>query len=203
MEIRTLKIRMQLISDVVFGNGESVPGGEDISILRDEFGFPYYKGGTFKGIFREEMRNYLAWTSKDEDGINQELNRLLGSSGADDIQNPDKLIFSDFTLSDYVKRQMLSEIGLGQSNMILDALSHMRTFTAVSSDGIVQKGSLRQCRCVNKGLNFYSEVKCSSKDEKLVEDVLSTIKWVGTMRNRGFGKVKLKVIKEDASCQNI
>ena len=49
-----MKIRMQLISDVVFGNGESIPGGEDISILSDEHGFPYYKGGTFKGIFREE-----------------------------------------------------------------------------------------------------------------------------------------------------
>ena len=46
METKVLKIRMQLISDVVFGNGESVPGGEDISVLRDKYGFPYYKGGT-------------------------------------------------------------------------------------------------------------------------------------------------------------
>ena len=51
MEEITLKIKMQLISDVVFGNGMSIPGGEDISILCDEQGFPYYKGGTFKGIF--------------------------------------------------------------------------------------------------------------------------------------------------------
>lgn len=56
---------------------------------------------------------------------------------------------------------------------------------------------------MNKGLNFYSEVRCSQKDEKLVEDVLSTIRWVGTMRSRGFGKVKLMVIKEDVACQNI
>lgn len=203
MGIKILKIRMQLISDVVFGNGESVPGGEDISILRDENGFPYYKGGTFKGIFREEMCNYLAWTREDEGDIEREMKRLLGTSGDDNVRNSDKLIFSDFMLSDYVKQQMMSEIGFGQNNMILEALSHVRTFTAVSPDGIVQKGSLRQCRCVNKGLNFYSEVRCSQKDEKLVEDVLSTIKWVGTMRSRGFGKVKLMVIKEDVACQNI
>lgn len=203
MEIKILKIRMQLISDVVFGNGESVPGGEDISILRDENGFPYYKGGTFKGIFREEMCNYLAWTREDAGDVEREMKRLLGTSGDDNVRNSDKLIFSDFMLSDYVKQQMMSEIGSGQNNMILEALSHVRTFTAVSSDGIVQKGSLRQCRCVNKGLNFYSEVRCSQKDEKLVEDVLSTIRWVGTMRNRGFGKVKLMVIKEDVACQNI
>ncbi len=203
METKVLKIRMQLISDVVFGNGESVPGGEDISVLRDKYGFPYYKGGTFKGIFREEMGNYLTWTKKDEGEIKREINRLLGSSGDDNIQNKDKLIFSDFTLSDYVKQQMISEIGHEQSNIILEALSHVRTFTAVSPDGIVKKGSLRQCRCVNKGLNFYSEIKCSPKDERLVKDVLSMIKWIGTMRSRGFGKVKLIVPKEDVACQNI
>lgn len=203
MENKILKIRMQLISDVVFGNGESVPGGEDISILRDEYGFPYYKGGTFKGIFREELGNYFAWTKKDEHEIAEEMKRLLGSGGDDKIHNQDKLVFSDFTLSNYVKRQILSETGLEQRDMVLEALSHVRTFTAVSAEGIVQKGSLRQCRCVNKGLNFYSEIACSPKDEELIEDVLSAIKWVGTMRSRGFGKVKLMVIKEDAVCQNI
>lgn len=188
-----MKIRMQLISDVVFGSGESVPGGEDISVLSDAYGFPYYKGGTFKGIFREELGNYLAWTGAGQTGA--EIKRLLGNGGDDDLQNQDKLIFSDFTLSDYVKGQILSEIGTDRKYHVLDALSHVRTFTAVSEDGIVLEGSLRQCRCVNRGLNFYSEIQCSQKDEQMVEEVLSMIKWIGTMRNRGFGKVKLSVIR--------
>lgn len=190
-----MKIRMQLMSDVVFGNGESIPGGEDISVLNDESGFPYYKGGTFKGIFREEMGNYLAWLLPEEDQIKAEMYRLLGTDGDDNVRNPDKLIFSDFILSDYVRQQMIYEIGIGQKYAVLDALSHLRTFTAVSPDGIVKEGSLRQCRCVNKGLNFYSEIKCSPKDEKLVKEVLSMIKWVGTMRSRGFGKVKMTVVE--------
>lgn len=191
-----MKIRMQLMSDAIFGNGESIPGGEDISVLSDENGFPYYKGGTFKGIFREEMGNYLAWTlsGEKENKIKVELERLLGTGGDDNIYNTDKLVFSDFTLSDYVKGQMLAEIGTGQACYVLDALSHVRTFTAMSPEGIVQEGTLRQCRCINKGLNFYSEIKCSQKDEQLVKDVLSMIKWIGTMRSRGFGKVKLTVV---------
>ena len=191
-----MKIRMQLMSDAIFGNGESIPGGEDISVLSDENGFPYYKGGTFKGIFREEMGNYLAWTlsGEKENKIKVELERLLGTGGDDNIYNMDKLVFSDFNLSDYVKGQMLAEIGTGQAYNVLNALSHVRTFTAMSPEGIVQEGTLRQCRCINKGLNFYSEIKCSQKDEQLVEDVLSMIKWVGTMRSRGFGKVKLTVV---------
>ena len=188
-----MKIRMQLLSDVVFGNGESIPGGEDLSILSDEHGFPYYKGGTFKGIFREELRNYLSWTMTEADKIDAQMKRLLGTGG-DDTQNPDKMVFSDFTLSDYVRQQIMAETGNAQKYMVQDALSHIRTFTAISPNGTVQEGSLRQCRCVNKGLNFYSEVRCSPVDEELVKEVLSAIKWVGTMRNRGFGKVKLTVI---------
>ena len=188
-----MKIRMQLMSDAIFGSGDSIPGGEDISILSDENGFPYLKGGTFKGIFREEMGNYLAWTISDKTKIDREIERLLGKGGHAGIQSEDRLIFSDFTLSDYVKDRVLSEIEPGQGYMVLEALSHTRTFTAISSDGIVEEGSLRQCRCVNKGLNFYSEIKCLPGDEKLVKEVLSMIKWVGTMRSRGFGKVKLTI----------
>ena len=190
-----MKIRMQLLSDVIFGSGESIPGGEDISILSDENGFPYYKGGTFKGIFREELENYLAWVMPGSSEIDTETARLLGKAGDDNTGNTDKLVFSDFTLSDYVKREILSETGTAEKYKVQNALSHIRTFTAVTSDGTAKEGSLRQCRCVNKGLNFYSEITCSPKDEQLVENVLSMIKWVGTMRSRGFGKVKLTVVR--------
>ena len=30
-----MKIRMELLSDAIFGNGMSIPGGEDISVLKD------------------------------------------------------------------------------------------------------------------------------------------------------------------------
>lgn len=39
-----MKIRMELLSDAIFGNGMSIPGGEDISVLKDAQGFPYFKG---------------------------------------------------------------------------------------------------------------------------------------------------------------
>ena len=38
-----MKIKMQLISDAIFGSGISVPGGEDISVLCDKDGFPFTK----------------------------------------------------------------------------------------------------------------------------------------------------------------
>ena len=50
-------VHMKLESDTIFGNGMNVPGGEDISVQTDSWGFPYLKGSTFKGIFREEFIN--------------------------------------------------------------------------------------------------------------------------------------------------
>lgn len=88
---------MELLSDVVFGNGMSIPGGEDISILCDGFGFPYYKGGTMKGIFREELIRYLNWTMDDTVAIEQKVNCLLGKSGDAGLTETEKIIFLIFS----------------------------------------------------------------------------------------------------------
>lgn len=189
-----MKIQMKLLSDAIFGNGVSVPGGEDISVLSDQYGFPYYKGGTLKGIFREELERYLSWTMKTKEEAGDALRMFLGENGDREILNSRKIIFSDFQLSDAVKSAILEEIGTEQKEQVLDSLSHIRTFTSISEDGTVEEGSLRNCRCINQGLYFYSEVQCAKKDQEMVRDVLAMIKWIGTMRNRGFGHVQITAV---------
>ena len=190
-----MKIKMQLLSDTIFGSGVSVPGGEDISVLCDRDGFPYYKGGTFKGVFREELYRYLEWLGTEEKEIENTLVRLLGKGGNGEEITASKLIFSDFVLSGYVKEKILEEVGKeeGYAEIITDLLTHTRTLTAIEEDGIAKEGSLRSLRCVNKGLYFYSNISCAPEDEELVRELLAMIKWLGSMRNRGFGKVKITV----------
>lgn len=188
-----MRIKMKLLSDAVFGSGMSIPGGEDIAVLCDEHGFPYYKGSTFKGVFREEMIRYLGWKTGDLQQAQQKADTLLGEPGSVCMEEQEKLVFSDFQLSEAVKAGMLAEIGEKDPVSVLDCLTNRRTFTAIAENGIVREGSLRYCRCVNKGLYFYSDIACRPEEEALVEEVLSMIKWVGTMRNRGFGKVKISV----------
>lgn len=185
-------VKMELLSDTIFGNGMSVPGAEDISVLCDEKGFPYYKGTTFKGVFREQLELYLGWSGKTKVQIQDEVKRLLGVEGTE--ESGDKLIFSDFTLSECVKVEIEKAIGQSASD-IKEVLTNLRTFTKISEDGAAQKGSLRIARCVDQGLIFYSEILCKKEDEKVVEEVLGTIKWIGSMRNRGFGKVRITVGK--------
>lgn len=187
-----IKIKMTLLSDAIFGNGESIPGGEDISVLHDEYGFPYYKGGTLKGIFKEEMENYLAWTGASDPQAAAE--RLLGKSG-DNKDGTGKLRFYDLRLPENVRNIILKERIEGRplsEREILDTFTYIRAFTALDEQGIVKEHSLRYARCLKAGLIFYGEVDCRGKDRMLVKEVLTQIRWVGTMRNRGFGRVKIE-----------
>ena len=186
-----MKIKMELLSDTIFGNGASVPGAEDISVLTDEFGFPYFKGGTMKGIFREELIRLLGFRGKSKEEIRMEVAELLGNSGDDSLTQERKLVFSDFQLSSNVRRTVLEEIGTDRQEEVLDILSNLRAFTKINGEETAEEGTLRMARCVNKGLFFYGEIRCGSQDEALVQEVLGMIKYLGTMRNRGFGNVRL------------
>ena len=191
-----MKIKMTLLSDTIFGNGESIPGGEDIALLTDEKGFPYYKGSTFKGVFREELERLKYLDSDGGNNIN--IDKMLGSEGNDDSFS--ELVFGDFCISDMVKDKVSESVsrnssGCDQVSLITDIFTNIRTFTAINEYGTAKKGSLRMARCVDKGISFYSEIICDEKYEDTVREVLNMIKWIGTMRNRGFGKVKITEIK--------
>lgn len=188
-----MKIKMELLSDAIFGNGMSVPGGEDISVLADEHGFPYYKGSTFKGVFRDECIKYLEWSCKSEKEIKDKIELLFGVNGDDRIDNNNKIIFSDFTLSENVRKKILDEVNYPEQ--VSAALTNLRTFTAIE-DGTVKEGTLRIARCIDRGLVFYSEVKCNDSDEELIVEILKMIKWIGSMKSRGFGKVSISRVEE-------
>lgn len=185
-----MKIAMKLLSDTIFGNGESIPGAEDIAVLTDSFGFPYYKGGTFKGVFREELIRFLELSGSSDIEISRKVSDLLGNSG-DDENSSNKLVFSDLTISGNVKQIIAGEMGKERSLEITDLFTNVRTFTAIGENGIVSRGSLRMARCVNKGNVFYGEILCNQSEEELVKSVLGMIKYIGSMRNRGFGNVEI------------
>ena len=192
-----MKIKMELVSDAIFGNGASIPGGEDIAIQCDSKGFPYYKGGTFKGIFREEYENYLFILGKTEDEVKKQSDWLFGYSGNEDTSGA-KITFSDLELPKYVKNTVLEEIGEDNPQSIMEVFSHIRTFTKIDDQGMVQDGSLRDARCIDKGLCFYGSLKADSLDEEeqsRIKEVLGFVKFIGTMRNRGFGQVRITEVE--------
>lgn len=185
-----LFIEMTLQSDAVFGNGLSIPGGEDIATQMDDRGFPYLKGNTLKGIFREELINLLDWSGTGEEETDRTVRQLMGEGGSEQLDESRKIYFSDLVIHPDVWQAVEKETGELSEHMAM--FTYTRDFTSLE-DGMAKEGSLRQCRCVKSGLHFYGICFCDVQDETLVEEVLSLIKWVGTMRNRGFGKVCISV----------
>ncbi len=168
-----LCVTMELCSDAIFGSGYSIPGGEDIAVCQDENGYPYLKGSTFKGLLRESLENWLVWT----DGNKEELNALLGESGWDGASDGRKL--------------HLTELRLVDSPADAESCYATRTFTSLE-DGVVKQGTLHVASCIRSGLRFRGEIECAEDDTELVSTALAGIKWIGTMRNRGFGRVAFR-----------
>lgn len=185
-----LLIEMTLLADAVFGNGLSIPGGEDIATQMDDQGFPYLKGNTLKGMFREELINLLGWTGKDEKETDETVCMLMGEGGSEQLDETRKVRFSDLVINPELRKTVEEETDDLAEHIAM--FTYTRDFTSLE-DGMAKEGSLRQCRTVKSGLHFYGTCYCAKEDAELVKEVLSLIKWVGTMRNRGFGKVSIVV----------
>ena len=185
-----LLIEMTLQSDAVFGNGLSIPGGEDIATQMDDAGFPYLKGNTFKGIFREELINLLSWTGKDTAETDHIVCTLMGEGGSELLDESRKVSFSDLVVHPLLRSAAEEETGDLSEHKAM--FTYTRDFTSLEN-GMAKEGSLRQCRCVKSGFHFYGTCVCDAQDAELVKEVLGLIKWVGTMRNRGFGEVSICV----------
>ena len=167
----TIRVSMELLSDTIFGSGFSIPGGEDIAVCCDDDGYPYLKGSTFKGLLRESLENWLVWTG----GSEEDLSALMGVSDWKGKTDDRRLHLSDLRLIDPPK-----EPG--------DCFS-TRAFTAIEN-GVAKRGSFHMAACVRSGSVFGGAIECDRDDAELVEHALSGIKWVGTMRSRGFGRVR-------------
>ena len=189
-------VRIELLSDGIFGSGQSIPGMEDISVIHDDYGFPYLSGSNFKGNLRETVENILTWTGQNE----EVLGRLFGKGDEKGLagKTTGQLTISDFTLPLEARQAVLEELQIKSSedrerymDYVLDLFSEVRTFTALE-DNVAKKKSLRTARCICEGLVFYGQIEVPNKeDEEFLKEALRQMKWLGTMRTRGFGQVRV------------
>lgn len=204
------RIRVELLTDAIFGDGTAVPGVVDSDVLHDEMGFPYMKGKTLKGKIREEFE-YLCgfgtgWeqTMCPEDG--ECLEKLFGKPDSD-IDG--KLYFSHLQLDEPLRKFFIGMMQESQgtenaidSEDILESLTSIRSYTAIDyTNGVAKRGSLRRVRMINSGLVFYAEVqsmeKLSAKEEALLGSSVSLLRYLGSLETRGKGQVECRLFYGD------
>ena len=177
-----LRVTLELLSDAIFGSGYSIPGGEDIAVVRDEAGYPYIPGTAVKGLLRESMENWAAWTGGDSAVISE----ILGESGWEGVADCRRLALTPLTLE-------------GERPSAEDCFD-TRVFTALE-DGVVKEGTLRSAACVKRGLRFAGTMICAKEDVQLLINALSGVKWAGAQRSRGFGQVRFRVEQAESGAR--
>lgn len=171
-----LHVRMDLLSDAIFGSGGSVPGGEDIALRLAPDGWPLLSGATLKGLLLESTEQMLCWTKAPFP--EQTLRELFGEGNWHGFSTRRRVLPGD----------LLPENRTGSP----ETLFALRTFTQLE-DGMVKDGSLRTAACLKEGASFCGILLCEEEDADLLQNALRGIKWAGMLRSRGFGRVRFTV----------
>lgn len=166
-----LPVTLELLSDTIFGSGYSIPGGEDTAVCQNEQGYPYVKGSTWKGLLRESLEDLAAWGGTDPENVGI----LLGEEDWSGLADSRRVRFTALTLNSPPEDP--------------EDCRGLRAFTALEN-GTVKQGTLRTAACAQGGLTFSGHLECEAGDVPLLRDALRGVKWAGTHRSRGFGRVR-------------
>lgn len=190
------KIKIELISESIFGCGES-SGFIDNEVLSDNIGLPYLKGKTFKGNLREEMKKLAIFLDEDSNEYNKIFERLMGTEFNFSFET---LKFSDCKISENVRQALKESVANGELTKedILESLTEVRSFTKIEN-GVAKEGALRSSRVIKKGLKLYCDLestnKLNVKELGLLAASIQSLESIGMMKSRGKGQVKCSLHK--------
>lgn len=204
------RIRVELLTDAIFGDGMAVPGVVDSDVLHDEMGFPYMKGKTLKGKIREEFAFLCGYETTREKTMRPEDRKAFEKLfGKPDSDIDGKLYFSHLQLDEPLRKFFIGMMQESQgtenaidSEDILESLTSIRSYTAIDyTNGVAKRGSLRRVRMINSGLVFYAELqsveKLSALEEALLGSAVSLLRYLGSLETRGKGQVDCRLFYGD------
>lgn len=169
----------------------------DLTVIKDDEGFPYIPGRTIKGLLRDFAQNI--YESSKEDKWGKFIENIFGSEG----DAPGKVIFSNAVISGNLKEKIL-KINDDKNKPAVQYIYTGRTFTKINENtGTAEDKTLRSIEFVIP-LILVSEWHCSgdivSEDIDMLKICAKGVKRLGLNRNRGFGRcecLSIESIKDD------
>jgi CRISPR/Cas system CSM-associated protein Csm3 (group 7 of RAMP superfamily) len=202
------QLKLQLLSDATFGRGDGVAGIIDQEVEQDQYGFPFLRGRTLKGLLREECENLIAVLPTSESVYWRVIAaHLFGTSGSD-LTGIAKMQVGDAYLPDDLRQSVAAQIKQEQrqeptgckpltATAVLESLTTLRRQTAINAvTGSANDRSLRTHRVILRSLDFTANLDLQVNDAKLPDHLsllangVLALRRVGSGRNRGRGHVR-------------
>lgn len=189
------QIKIELLTETLFGNGEAIPGYVDVDIQTDEYGFPFLKAKTLKGLIRENAELLCK---------NLHLDMEIAKELFGDEETAGILRFSDASLSPEVQKVLknyLNDISQNENVTIEKedvkrAITTEYSFTRIEN-GVQADHSLRTVRMLNKGMIFWADITASEAlsdtSRCLLGCAAGLLKHVGTLKSKGKGCVRAEL----------
>lgn len=209
-------IRMELLSHSIIGKGESWGSLIDNDVVFDEVGLPYFPARRLKGLLREssyEVVDMLRLSKIDLFDYEQVIKEAFGFSGA---SRGSMLVFNNLHIPDYDTALKWLQWGIPEfpsiisPNVVINHFTEMRQQTAIGNDGVGDPNSLRVSRVLKPGLIFEGSVFIKEDDPNIIKLLalsIANLRYVGTMRHRGYGEVECTLwmdednISEETVCR--
>lgn len=200
-----LTLRFELLSAATFGRGDGLPGVVDSEVEHDEYGLPYLRGRTLRGLLAEEMESLLyALDAPPTSKWQNARDRLLGVS-ARALDETGILHISDAQLPERVRQLIAYSVEDQPDKLsrtaVLEALTAIRRQTAMSHLGAPDPTSLRALRVILPGTQFAARLTFDEAPNDHERALLATtvLAWrrAGTGRNRGRGRLRAKIESDD------
>ncbi len=190
----------------------------DADILFHRTGFPYLSARRIKGLFRESMIETLEISGFKNDDINHIINVLFGKSGEDDIKG--KLQFSNAWLLNWEKISAAvdKDTALSNPSSIKEFFTTEISQTAINEYGTAEERSLRTYRVIKpiKDITvFESYIRVEPIEIKITDKIISghgiiallekaafNLRFMGTRRNRGFGRIRCWIAEGEKGSAN-
>ncbi len=206
---------VRLLSRAVIASAEGYGALIDTDIVFDEVGLPYIPARRIKGclrdsaievldmLFEAKIEGFLDLTIERSDKFRYKLvNEVFGVPGMD---TPSKVSLTNLHIREYpLIKQWLEYLTEARDSKDLISRDSITAFytdttksTAIDKDtGTAKETSLRTTRSVKAGLEFCGEIKmatCTAAHERLLCLAAANLRSMGSMRTRGFGRVRCEI----------
>ena len=203
------KVTIKVLSPIHLSSGQA-DVNIDSEVVHDAQGFPYFPAKRFKGLLYESALE--VWEMFELSGLSTENilspEEIFHRHTSSDVQ----LIVPNFFICPPDKyKRLCAEWKFLQTDEackeiftpfeVLNSFTTLRYQTQLT-DGVAAKGSLRNLRVLNAGIEFFGTVTLLNGNEQCLNLLALAIKnmsLAGMKRNRGFGKIKCTAEFDDGS----